>query len=82
MLNLIDREKETREQWETLKTTVSTWKDQTYTKLGQASKLEEHIKMLNELMEGGTTNENLEAGDAFANAIETLLSSSGRVPSG
>ena len=78
--NLIDREKETREKWESLKETVAGWKNDIYNRMEKANKLDENVKILNDLMDTAT-NDELLAGDVFAREIEQAISSNGKVPS-
>ena len=77
--NLIDREKETREKWEALKSTANDWKNDIYNRLEKANKLDQNLKLLNDLMDDATT-EDLQAGEVFANEVESVISSNGRVP--
>ena len=78
--NLIDREKETREKWESLKESVAGWKNDIYNRMEKANKLDENVKILSDLMDTAT-NDELLAGDVFAREIEQAISSNGKVPS-
>lgn len=78
--NLIDREKETREKWEGLNATVNTWKDDIYSRLEKANKLDDNLKILNDLMENAS-EQDLEAGEVFAKEVENIIATNKPPPS-